>query len=166
MNENQVCCFTGHRNLPQWEENSMRQKLQAVIREFAIAGIRTYCAGGAMGFDTLAEQVVLELKKEFPQIRLVLVLPCRQQEKYWPARDKAVYQNILHQADEVIYVSEEYTRGCMHKRNRRLVEMSTICVTNLSKPTGGTAYTAAYAAKKGLSIINIAWNPSFVIEKQ
>ena len=38
MNENQVCCFTGHRNLPQWEENSMRQKLQAVIREFAIAG--------------------------------------------------------------------------------------------------------------------------------
>lgn len=65
MNENQVCCFTGHRNLPQWEENSMRQKLQAVIREFAIAGIRTYCAGGAMGFDTLAEQVVLELKKNF-----------------------------------------------------------------------------------------------------
>ena len=166
MNENQVCCFTGHRNLPQREENSMRQKLQAVIREFAIAGIRTYCAGGAMGFDTLAEQVVLELKKEFPQIRLVLVLPCRQQEKYWPARDKAVYQNILRQADEVIYVSEEYKRGCMHKRNRRLVEMSTICVTNLSKPTGGTAYTAAYAAKKGLSIINIAWNPSFVIEKQ
>lgn len=101
MNENKVCCFTGHRNLPQWEENSMRQKLQAVIREFAIAGIRTYCAGGAMGFDTLAEQVVLELKKEFPQIRLVLVLPCRQQEKYWPARDKAVYQNILRQADEV-----------------------------------------------------------------
>ena len=44
--------------------------------------------------------------------------------------------------------------------------MSTICVTNLSRPTGGTAYTAAYAAKRGLSIINIAWNSSFIIEKQ
>ena len=26
MNEKQVCCFTGHRNLPEWEKNSMRQK--------------------------------------------------------------------------------------------------------------------------------------------
>ena len=145
MNEKQVCCFTGHRNLPEWEKNSMRQKLEAVTREFAAAGIRTYCAGGAVGFDTLAEQVVLELKKEFPQIRLVLVLPCRQQAKYWPERDKAVYQDILRRADELIYVSEEYTKGCMQKRNRRLVEMSTICVTNLSRPTGGTAYTAASA---------------------
>ena len=153
MNEKQVCCFTGHRNLPEWEKNSMRQKLEAVTREFAAAGIRTYCAGGAVGFDTLAEQVVLELKKEFPQIRLVLVLPCRQQAKYWPERDKAVYQDILRRADELIYVSEEYTKGCMQKRNRRLVEMSTICVTNLSRPTGGT-------------IINIAWNSSFIIEKQ
>lgn len=166
MNEKQVCCFTGHRNLPEWEKNSMRQKLEAVTREFAAAGIRTYCAGGAVGFDTLAEQVVLELKKEFPQIRLVLVLPCRQQAKYWPEWDKAVYQDILRRADELIYVSEEYTKGCMQKRNRRLVEMSTICVTNLSRPTGGTAYTAAYAAKRGLSIINIAWNSSFIIEKQ
>ena len=106
------------------------------------------------------------MKKEFPQIRLVLVLPCRQQAKYWPERDKAVYQDILRRADELIYVSEEYTKGCMQKRNRRLVEMSTICVTNLSRPTGGTAYTAAYAAKRGLSIINIAWNSSFIIEKQ
>ena len=166
MNEKQVCCFTGHRNLPEWEKNSVRQKLEAVTREFAAAGIRTYCAGGAVGFDTLAEQVVLELKKEFPQIRLVLVLPCRQQAKYWPERDKAVYQDILRRADELIYVSEEYTKGCMQKRNRRLVEMSTICVTNLSRPTGGTAYTAAYAAKRGLSIINIAWNSLFIIEKQ
>ena len=100
MNEKQVCCFTGHRNLPEWEKNSMRQKLEAVTREFAAAGIRTYCAGGAVGFDTLAEQVVLELKKEFPQIRLVLVLPCRQQAKYWPEWDKAVYQDILRRADE------------------------------------------------------------------
>ena len=103
MNEKQVCCFTGHRNLPEWEKNSMRQKLEAVTREFAAAGIRTYCAGGAVGFDTLAEQVVLELKKEFPQIRLVLVLPCRQQAKYWPERDKAVYQDILRRADELIF---------------------------------------------------------------
>lgn len=84
-----------------------------------------------------------------------MVLPCRQQAKYWPERGKAVYQNILRRADELIYVSEEYTKGCMHKRNRRIVEMRTICATNLSRPTGGTAYAAAYAAKRGLRIINI-----------
>lgn len=69
----------------------MRQKLEAVPREFAAAGIRIYCAGDAVGFNTPAEQMVPELQKEFQQLRLVLVLPCRQQAKYWPERGKAVY---------------------------------------------------------------------------
>lgn len=84
-----------------------------------------------------------------------MVLPCRQQAKYWPEQGKAVYQNILRWIDELTYASEKYTKNCMHKRNRRIVKMSTICVTNLSRPTGG-AYAAAYTAKRSLSSINIA----------
>lgn len=56
-----MCCFTDRRDWPVWEKNSMRQKMEAVIREFAAAGIRAYCAGGAVGFNTLIEQMVPEL---------------------------------------------------------------------------------------------------------
>ena len=40
-----------------------------------------YGAGGALGFDTLAAQTVLDMKKEYPQLRLILVLPCEDQTR-------------------------------------------------------------------------------------
>ena len=44
----------------------------------------------------------------------------------------------------------------MHKRNRHLVDNSSVCVCYLNKENGGTAYTVRYAGKKGLEIINLA----------
>jgi len=42
----------------------------------------------------------------------------------------------------------------MHKRNRHLVDNSSVCVCYLNKENGGTAYTVDYAGKKGLELIN------------
>ncbi|WP_297983767.1 hypothetical protein [uncultured Oscillibacter sp.] len=56
----------------------------------------------------------------------------------------------------VVYTAQQYTRGCMHKRNRYLVDNSGVCVCYLTKERGGTAYTVNYAEKRKLEIINIA----------
>lgn len=74
----------------------------------------------------------------------------------WKAKDITIYEKIKQQADKVVYTSKEYTRGCMHKRNRHLVDNSSICVTYLTEQSGGTAYTVDYAIKHGLTVINIA----------
>ena len=108
-----------------------------------------------MGFDTLAEKTVLELRKTYPQIKLILVLPCISQAKSWSNTDKEVYEEIKKKADKVVYTSQEYTRGCMHKRNRHLVDNSSVCICYLTKENGGTAYTVNYALKRGLSVINL-----------
>lgn len=46
--------------------------------------------------------------------------------------------------------------GYMHKRNRYLVDNSSVCVCYLTEDTGGTAYTVNYAIKSGLKVINTA----------
>lgn len=84
------------------------------------------------------------------------MLPCRFQTRGWTSEDVKIYENIKEQADKVIYTSEEYTRGCMHKRNRHLVDNSSACIAYLTESKGGTAYTVDYAAKHGLTIFNIA----------
>lgn len=119
-------------------------------------GYRYFCAGGALGFDTIAAQAVLHLKEQYPHIKLILVLPCSTQSKGWNTEGQATYENIKKKADKVVYTSEEYVRGCMHKRNRHLVDNSSICICYLDKPSGGTAYTVDYAKKHGRSVINIA----------
>lgn len=44
----------------------------------------------------------------------------------------------------------------MFRRNRYLVDNSSICIAYLTKNKGGTAYTVDYAKKLGVTVINIA----------
>ena len=152
----QTCCFTGHRDLPTASVNVLTDRLERTLRELIHGGVRYIGAGGALGFDTLAAQTVLKLRSEFPHIRLILVLPCLSQTRGWRKDDVRVYEDIKKAANKVTYTSEEYTRGCMHKRNRRLVDWSGTCVCYLTKPSGGTAYTVDYARRNGLCVINLA----------
>lgn len=151
-----TCCFTGHRKIPPSQYKRLAGRLKAEIITLIGQGFIYYGAGGALGFDTLASLTVLELKEDYPQIRLILVLPCRTQTQGWDSKDVAVYESIKARSDKYVYTSEEYSRGCMFKRNRHLVDNSGACICYLTENKGGTAYTVNYAAQSGLKIINIA----------
>ena len=152
----QTCCFTGHRNIPVNEYKIIQKRLESEIINLINQGVRYFGAGGALGFDTLAALAVLKLKARFSHIRLILVLPCREQTKMWSENDKKIYNQILNRADKVVYTSKEYYDGCMQKRNRYLVDNSGVCVCYLTGSRSGTAYTADYAGQKGLRVINLA----------
>lgn len=156
MDKSTTCCFTGHRKLPENRIPDILSRLEEVLERLIQEGVREFCAGGALGFDTLAALRVLEFKKQYPDVRLVLILPCKDQTKYWSESDISVYENIRECADEVIYTSEHSYSGCMHVRNRALVDRSSWCVCCLIQARGGTKYTVGYAQKKGLRIINVA----------
>ncbi len=136
----------------------MRERLEEAIKELYQKGIIYYGVGGAVGFDALAAETVLHLREqeEYAKMKLILVLPCRNQTRGWNAADVEKYEDIKRGADEVIYVSQEYTRGCMHKRNRHLVDNSSICVCYQTQARGGTAYTVHYAEEHKLDVINVA----------
>ena len=151
-----TCCFTGHRSLSSKEKLRAAVRLRRVIEAQIKDGVVFYGAGGALGVDTLAAHTVLEMKKEYPQLRLILVLPCENQTRGWHSEDIAVYEDIKRRSDKVVYVSREYTSDCMHRRNRHLVDHSGTCICYLTRNTGGTVYTVDYARRKGLRIINLA----------
>lgn len=131
-------------------------RLKSAIVKLIEQGVVYFGAGGALGFDTMAAQVVLELKNKYPKIKLILVLPCKTQTRGWAEANVAVYESIKASCDKYVYTSEEYTRGCMHKRNRHLVDNSGYCICYLAESSGGTAYTVDYAKQMGLKIVNLA----------
>ena len=155
MKEKTVC-FTGHRTIPMLKKWKIEKKLKETLEALIDNGYCYFGAGGALGFDTIAAQTVLGLKKKHPEIKLILVLPCKNQTRGWEEKDVSVYESIIEQADKVVYTQEHYDRGCMFKRNRHLVENSSVCVAYLTEEKGGTAYTVNYANQKGVKVINIA----------
>ena len=155
-NRFKTCCFTGHRQILASHAVPLQNALENTLRSLIQQGVIYYGAGGALGFDTMAALTVLRLRREFPQLRLILVLPCPQQDQYWNPQEQEIYRQILAQADKIIYLSPRYTPFCMHQRNRHLIDHSGTCIAYLTKSSGGTAYTTAYAAQKGVPVINLA----------
>ena len=151
----QTCCFTSHRELPPEEQAEIASRLERVVVSLYQKGIRAYEVGSALGFDTLAVRAVLRLRENYTNMKLILVLSCLTQTRGWKPEDIAEYERIKAQADKVVYTSQQYTRGCMHKRNRYLVDHSSVCICYLTKESRGTAYTVNYAKKQGLKVINI-----------
>lgn len=155
MKENS-CCFTGHRNIAHWKYTQIVNELSELICGLIHDGITCFYTGGAIGFDTLAAQAVLRAKRNYAHIKLILLLPCESQTRFWAPEDIAEYEEIKKSADEIHYISTQYTKSCMFRRNRALVDSSSICVCYLEKESGGTAYTVRYAISKGLQIVNMA----------
>ena len=152
-----TCCFTGHRIIAKAKREELKRKIENTVCElFLTKGVDTFIAGGALGFDTIAAQAVLDVREKFPDVKLKLYFPCKDQCKGWRAEEAELYEEIKAQADEFLYVSEEYIKGCMHLRNRKLVDDSAFCICYSKREIGGTAYTVKYAEKSEIEIINLA----------
>lgn len=151
----QTVCFTGHRNISHEVATRLPELLEEVISDLCERGATTFRAGGAMGFDTLAALKVLDIKEKYPQIRLELILPCRNQTERWDEISKKTYIYIMQKADHHRFLFESYFDGCMLERDRCLVEGSDVCVAYCARSQGGTAYTFACAVREGLEVINL-----------
>ena len=149
-----ACCFTGHRALPGEELGALTEWLEREICRLLEQGCTDFYVGGALGFDTLAAETVLRLRQRFPQLRLLLIVPCATQADRWSARNQQRYRAIREAADEVTVLSKTYTAGCMHRRNRYMVDHSSVCLCYLRTARGGTAYTVRYARGHGCEVRN------------
>ncbi len=135
-----TCCFTGHRKIPDNQHETIFNATENIVEEHIKNGYKFFLTGGALGFDTISALVVLKLKQQYHDIKLILILPCPEQTKGWSDDNIKIYETIKHQADKTIYTSSEYTRGCMHKRNRHLVDNSSVCISYLTENKGGKLF--------------------------
>ena len=121
--KDRTACFTGHRTIPFLQKKKIKKRTKQILIEAIEQGYRYFGVGGALGFDMLAAQTVLELKGEYPEIKLILVLPCENQTRGW---DQA-------------YV-EEYERKtitaavCTNVTDTLLITAAFASATSLSNP--------------------------------
>ena len=109
-----------------------------------------------MGFDLLSAEVILSLKTEYKELRLIAVIPYRSQDERFSIADKKRYHSILHKADETTLLCENYHQGCLLKRNDYMLAHSSQVIAYFDgENKGGTFYTCRNAQAKDLPIINL-----------
>ena len=147
-----VCAFTGHRKLAGTDFDELL--LERVITNLVKNGVKRFLCGMAVGFDLKAASIVIVLKRSY-DIELVACLPCANQSERFSEKNKILYDEIIACCDEVVVLEEAYTRGCMLRRDRYMVDNSDTLVCFLRKTSGGTYYTVNYAKSTNKKIIEI-----------
>lgn len=150
-----LCIFTGHRVLP-GDLLPLRQALRRRILQLADQGFTRFASGGAMGFDLLAAELVLELKETHPQLELHMILPCKGQDRSYSVGDRVRYRQLLARADAVRYTAEDYYDGCMLTRDRVLAAAADGCICYLTRSHSGTAYTVRHVLMRDVPLYNLA----------
>nr|WP_242861871.1 SLOG family protein [Christensenella timonensis] len=161
-----TCCFSGYR------PEKFAFPLKAPSREYSILlgyiniyilfsiekGYTAFLCGMAQGFDIICGETILRLKKHpgYEHIRLSCAVPYRDHSKRWDGIWQLRHQKLAGLADQVIYVSEDYSRECFHVRNRFMADHASRLICYHDGQSGGTAYTVDYCRKKGIEIINLA----------
>ena len=152
-------CLTGHRpkSLP-WGYNENLQsclKFKSDLKQVFIGainyGLTTFLTGMAEGFDMIATEILLELRKTY-QIKIIAVIPCLDQEIKWKPEQQARYRKIVEQCDDQIILAEQYTPTCMNDRNKYMVERSSVCIACWNGKPSGTGNTIRFAKESGLKI--------------
>lgn len=148
-------CFTGHRpnKLGGYIENNpianyVKAQLRDVIVNSIKEGYTTFISGMALGVDMWVAEIVLELRKANPQIKLIAAVPFSGQECKWPSQSQKRWRGIIDQADDVVHVCEAgYSAWKMQKRNEWMVDHAARVVAVWDGTSGGTGNCVGYAKK-------------------
>ena len=157
------CCFTGHRpqHLP-WGakeddprcealKEELRQRLEGIYE----SGYRHFISGMAIGCDMYFAEAVLDLKEEHPEITLEAAIPCGGQPERWGLEQRQRYNRLIDRCDTVTVLQIEYTPDCMMRRNRYMVDRSSLLLACFNGQPGGTMNTILYAMEQAVPVIRI-----------
>lgn len=157
------CCFTGHRpvRLP-WGARESDSRCTALKEEISMrlegiyeAGYRHFICGMAIGCDTYFAEAVLALRELHPEISLEAAVPCASQADKWTAAQRERYRHILAQCDKVTVLQTGYTRDCMMRRNKYMVDHASLLLACFDGKPSGTMNTLVYAGREHVQSIII-----------
>lgn len=151
-----VCCFFGHRTIPETKE--LKERLSAVIEKLITSEqVDTFLFGSKSRFNDLCRELVTKSKEKHPHIKRIYVraeFPAiREEYKAYLLRDydDTYYPETLLGAGRAAYV----------ERNREMIRKSGVCVVYFKEdnaPAGrrsGTEIALRYALRQGKRVIRL-----------
>ncbi len=154
INKEKTIAFTGHRILED-DENIIENAVTNAVMRYIENGFDTFLCGMAIGFDLLCGKILLNIKKNNPNVKLVCCIPYENSEKYFSKKDKELFKDIIAASDDSIILSKSYYNGCFHIRDKFMVDNASVIISYKTRDNSGTGYTTAYGVLTGRKILSI-----------
>lgn len=134
--------------------DELKGRLEELIKNLIEKESVTHLISGvALGADTYAANIVLNLKAQYPGITLKCAIPCETQAVKLNERDRDIYYDLLAKCDKETLLQQNYTSDCMQKRNEYMVDNSDYVIAVWNGKPSGTGNTVKYAKKKNKVVL-------------
>ena len=145
MDKNKTAVFIGHRNC-----QIPVDKVIPFIEKEILSGIDTFLSGGQGAFDEICADAVYQLKKKYPKIKNILVVPYHNFRIF----DETLFDDIIN-SDTSNSISYTGFTTAIPKRNRYMIKNASTAICYVRYISGGAYVTLDLAKKNNLKIINI-----------
>lgn len=111
--------------------DTMQQKIKEKLEVMYDAGYKNFATTGQQGFNMLVFDAVSDLKKTHPDVKNILIVPTRENGRYWGNGPDEIfsrerYENNLVKADRVYDVSNGSSRADYAAMDRMVSKCDTI----------------------------------------
>ena len=139
------CCFAGHTH--EWHCLNLEDKIKKEVIKLIKKGVTTFYDGYHGAFDLISSEIVWNLKKVYPNIKLIKVLSSyNPKQKHHTKYDDIIYPNL----------ENYYHKQRIIKRNEWIIEHSDFLICHIEYTHNSGAYkTYSYAKKLNKHIICI-----------
>lgn len=97
----------------------LKEFLKSQIIHYLENGVEWFIITGQLGIELWTGEIVNELKEEYPEIKLGVLLPYTSFGEKWNEVNKDLFERVIHQADYVNYTSnKEYMSPKQLKANQ------------------------------------------------
>ncbi|MBQ8917919.1 MAG: DUF1273 family protein [Oscillospiraceae bacterium] len=160
-----ICCFTGHRpHLFPWGNDlkdaraiALLDRMESAVIDAINSGTTEFICGGALGVDTWAAKIILQKKKQYPQVTLTLAVPYQEHNSDVQDID---YLETKEKADKIIVISQKKGKKAFLERDRWMVDHSDRVIAVYEERSGikgGTFFTYQYAKETDKQVVQIKW---------
>ncbi len=111
----------GYNDKEKWEDLKNLFKKEIISQKS-----RCVISNMSLGPEMQLAKAATELREEGYDIKLSVILPCRNYEVKRIEEDKEEYRKIVCLADSVEYLYEEYQKGCIHEANKKAIDKADI----------------------------------------
>lgn len=161
--QERTVCLKGHtiQELPWlYDENDARYKAlkETMCKELENAirfGYYYFECSMELGFDLICAEILLNLKKKYPYIKIVGALRGEDQDKDWECKDRFHYQRLLSRLDKTRSVYYAFPEDYPLERNRFMINESSMMIALFNGASEEMKSIIDYARAQGLRIVII-----------
>lgn len=95
----------------------VKKVIKKTLMDYLEEGLEWVLVSGNLGVETWGAEVVSELKKSYPNLRLGLIFPYKEFGNNWNEQNKQKLQEISHSADFIDATSHETYQNPMQLKN-------------------------------------------------